>query len=83
MARKIAVDYLNKHQAKEVYCLLAYAIGINKPIEAVVLIDGKEEKVKGYNLLPNGIIEFLQLSIPQYEQTASYGHFGNSFNWDK
>ena len=83
MARKIAVDYLKNRKAKEIYCLLAYAIGINKPIEAVVLIDGKEEKVKGYNLLPNGIIEFLQLSKPQYEQTASYGHFGNSFNWDK
>lgn len=82
MARKIAVDYLKKYQAKEVYCKLAYAIGLPEPIEAVVVIDGKERKVKGYNLTPKGIIDFLNLNMPQFELTARYGHFGNSFMWD-
>jgi S-adenosylmethionine synthetase len=83
MARKIAVDHLKKYKAKEVYCQLAYAIGVAEPVEAVVAIDGKEEKVKGYDLTPKGIIEFLNLNKPQFEVTAQYGHFGNSFTWDK
>jgi S-adenosylmethionine synthetase len=83
MARKIAVDYLNKRGAKEAFCQLAYAIGIAEPVEAVVLIDGKEEPVRGYDLTPKGIIDFLQLRRPQFEETARYGHFGNSFPWDK
>lgn len=82
MARKIAVDYLRKHTAKEVYCQLAYAIGVAEPVEAIVLIDGKEESVKGYDLTPKGIIECLDLRNPQFEQTAQYGHFGNAFKWD-
>lgn len=82
MARKIAVDYLNKHHASEVYCQLAYAIGVAEPVEATVTIDGRAEKVKGYNLTPKGIIEFLQLRRPQFAKTAQYGHFGNGFFWD-
>lgn len=82
MARKIAVDYLKKHKAKEVFCHLAYAIGEAKPLEATVTIDGVQHEVKGYNLTPNGIIEYLNLRKPQYEPTARYGHFGNDFTWD-
>ena len=83
MARRIAVDYLRKHKAKEVFCYLAYAIGVAEPVEAALKVDGKYIDVKGYDLTPNGIIEFLDLRKPQYEATASYGHFGNGFTWDK
>lgn len=83
MARRIAVDYLKKRNSKEVSCYLAYAIGVAEPVEATVVIDGKSENVEGYNLTPKGIIEFLDLKKPQYEQTARYGHFGNDFAWDK
>jgi S-adenosylmethionine synthetase len=83
MARKIAVDYLKKHRAKETFCQLAYAIGVDEPVEATIRIDNKTETVKGYDLTPKGIIEFLNLYRPQYEPTARYGHFGNSFLWDK
>jgi len=83
MARRIAVDYLKKHKAKEATCYLAYAIGIAEPVEATVLIDGKQRVVSGYDLTPKGIIDFLDLLKPQYEPTARYGHFGNSFTWDK
>lgn len=83
MARRIAVDYLQKHKAKEVFCHLAYAIGEAQPLEATVTVDGVQHVVEGYDLSPAGIIKHLDLRKPQYEQTASYGHFGHEFAWDK
>ena len=83
MARRIAVDYLKKHKAKEVYSYLAYAIGKAEPLQATVIVDGEEMQIKGYDLTPKGIIDFLDLRKPQYEETARYGHFGNGFRWDK
>lgn len=83
MARKIARDYLKQRGAKEVFCHLAYAIGYDQPLEATVTIDGVQEKVKGYDLTPQGIVKLLDLKKPQYEQTARYGHFGHSsFSWE-
>jgi len=83
MARKIAIDYLSARNASEVFVNLAYAIGYSQPLEATVCIDGAQEVVVGYDLSPNGIIDFLQLKKPQYEETAQYGHFGhNGFSWD-
>ncbi len=77
MARKIALDYLKKRKAQEVYCHLAYAIGYDQPLEATVTIDGIQELVSGYDLSPKGIIATLDLKRPIYEQTARYGHFGH------
>lgn len=82
MARRIAVDYLKDRKAHEVYCYLAYAIGVAEPVEATVIVDGVQEEVKGYDLTPRGIIDFLDLRKPQFEETARYGHFGNGFTWD-
>jgi S-adenosylmethionine synthetase len=83
MARKIAVDYLQKYNAKEVFVTLAYAIGYAQPLQATATVDGVEKLVKGYDLTPRGIIEFLDLKRPLYEQTARYGHFGHRENkWD-
>ena len=82
VARKIAVDYLRKRNASEVFVRLAYAIGYDQPLEATVIIDGVQEVAEGYDLTPNGIIETLQLKRPIYEQTARYGHFGHSFDWE-
>ncbi len=82
-ARRIAVDYLKKHKAKEVFCYLAYAIGYAQPLEATVIVDGKAQLVEGYDLTPKGIIKLLDLKKPQYEATAQWGHFGHSdFNWE-
>ena len=83
MARKIAVDYLRKRQAREVLVRLAYAIGHDKPLEKTVIIDGKAEEIEGYDLTPNGIIKFLDLKRPIYAKTAEYGHYGEGFDWDK
>lgn len=82
MARRIAVDYLRRFQAAEVYVSLAYAIGYDQPLEATAIVDGVEKQVEGYDLSPRGIIAALNLATPQFEQTARYGHFGNGFSWD-
>ena len=83
-ARKIAVDYLKKENAKEAHVYLAYAIGHDQPLEATVIVDGREERVTGYDLSPNGIITLLDLKRPVYEATARWGHFGHSeFAWEK
>lgn len=84
IARKIAIDYLKKHKAKEVYCYLAYAIGYNQPVEATVVVDGASSIVEGYDLSPAGIIKTLDLQKPIYEKTARYGHFGHvDFPWEQ
>ena len=83
MARKIAVDYLRERKAHEVLVRLAYAIGKAEPLEQTVIIDGKPEEIKGYDLTPRGIIKFLDLKRPIYEETAKYGHYGEGFDWDK
>lgn len=82
MARRIAVDYLRQRQAGQVYCYLAYAIGVAEPVEATVVIDGQQEPVAGYDLTPRGIIDRLELTKPQFEATARWGHFGHGFKWD-
>ena len=84
MARKIALDYLRKREASEVFTRLAYAIGYDQPLEASIIIDGKQEAVVGYDLSPRGIIKQLDLTKPQFEATARYGHFGHGeFSWEK
>lgn len=81
MARRIAVDLLKKYKAKEVYTKLAYAIGKRDPVMAVAIIDGKEEKIKSYDLSPEGIYKFLKLDKVKFTQTSNGGHFGRNFEW--
>lgn len=76
MARKIAVDYLRHFQAEEVFVRLAYAIGWSQPVEATVVVDGTEQRIKGYDLSPNGIAEILQLRRPIYEDLSTNAHYG-------
>jgi len=82
MARRIAVDLIQKYKADEVLVKLAYAIGKKEPVMALVFIDGKEISIpKKYDLSPQGIIKFLKLERPLYAQTAVWGHFGRGFIW--
>jgi len=82
MARRIAVDLIQKYKADEVLVKLAYAIGKKEPVMALVFIDGKEISIpKKYDLSPQGIIKFLKLKRPIYAQTAVWGHFGREFIW--
>lgn len=81
MARRIAVDMLEKHGADDVFVKLAYAIGYPQALMAVAYINGKPEKITSYDTSPNGIREFLNLDKPQYQKTAEWGHFGRGFTW--
>lgn len=75
IARRIAIDYLKKHNASEVYVYLAYAIGYPYPVEATVDIDGVQQQIEGYDLTPESIIQALSLRTPDFEARARYGHF--------
>jgi S-adenosylmethionine synthetase len=82
MARRIAVDYLEKNlEAKVVLVKLAYAIGHPEALMAVAIVDGIPQEVEGYDLTPNGIKSFLGLEAPIYADTAAWGHFGRGFAW--
>ncbi len=81
MARRIAVELLEKYGAKEVQTKLAYAIGKNEPVMAVAVIDGKEESINGYDLSPRGLREYLKLDQVKFKETCTWGHFGRTFEW--
>jgi S-adenosylmethionine synthetase len=82
MARRVAVDILEQNsEAQEVFVQLAYAIGYDEPLQSTAVIDGKETKIQGYDLSPQGIIEFLSLRRPIFADTAQFGHMGAGFTW--
>jgi len=82
MARRVAVDILEQNpEAQEVFVQLAYAIGYDEPLQATAVIDGKETKIQGYDLSPQGIIEFLSLRRPIFGESATFGHMGAGFSW--
>ena len=82
MARRIAIDLIQKYKADEVLVKLAYAIGKKEPVMALAFIDGKEIPIpKKYDLSPQGIIQFLKLKRPIFAKTAVWGHFGRGFIW--
>jgi S-adenosylmethionine synthetase len=82
MARRIAVDLLKKHNAKEVYTKLAYVIGKSEPVMAVSIIDGVEREIVGYDLTPKGIYKHLKLDEVKFKDTCNWGHFGRGFSWE-
>ncbi len=81
MARHVAVDLLKKHKAQVVKTRLAYAIGIPKTLMAQAVVDGEVLPIQGYDLTPQGIINFLGLDKPIYKETARFGHMGRGFPW--
>lgn len=82
MARRIAVDYLKKYEARKVYTKLAYAIGKAEPVMSIAIVDGREIQIEGYDLTPRGIRVLLNLEGVKYTETCCWGHFGRDFNWD-
>jgi S-adenosylmethionine synthetase len=83
MARKIAIDYLKKHDFKEVIVKIAYSIGVAEPVMATVFCDNVAHQIEGYDLTPRGIIKALNLKQPIYQATAEWGAFGQEFTWEK
>ncbi len=94
-ARYIAKNIVASGLAKKCLVQLAYAIGVAKPVSAMVdtygtgkISDEKLEKIveEIFPLKPADIIKQLNLERPIYEQTAAYGHFGRSdlkLPWEK
>ena len=89
-ARQIAVQMLKKNKCDRCIVQLAYAIGVAMPVMATAIcLWDRDEKMEllnlpiTYDLEPLQIIQDLGLRKPIFEKTAEWGHFGNSFNWDK
>jgi S-adenosylmethionine synthetase len=82
MGRRIAVDILEERpEVQEVMVQLAYAIGYDQPLQATAIVDGEHEFIKGYDLSPKGIIDFLELRKPIFGDSAAFGHMGARFTW--
>ena len=82
MGRRIAVDILEQRpEVNEVIVQLAYAIGYDQPLQATAIVDGEHEFIKGYDLSPKGIIDFLELRKPIFGESAAFGHMGAGFSW--
>ena len=95
MARYITKNLVAAGLADRMQLQLAYAIGVAEPVsmrvetygtgklsnaEFVKLIEDK------FDLTPKGMITALDLRVPRYKQTASYGHFGRDeeeFTWER
>ncbi len=94
-ARYIAKNVVASGLAKKCLVQLAYAIGVAKPVSAMVdtygtgkISDQRLESIieQIFPLKPADIIKELNLERPIYEQTAAYGHFGRTdvkFPWEK
>ena len=94
-ARYIAKNIVASGLAKKCLVQLAYAIGVAKPVSAMVdtygtgkIADDRLEQIveQIFPLKPADIIKQLNLERPIYEQTAAYGHFGRTdvkFPWER
>ena len=87
MARHIAKNIVAAGAAERCEVQLAYAIGVAEPVSVMVDTFGtglvEEEKLVAlvreiFPLTPRGIIDYLRLRRPIYEQTAAFGHFGRT-----
>ena len=62
----------------------AKRVSENINIEHKIKLKAVEEKIKeNFDLSPAGIKKFLSLDKPIYQHTASYGHFGRTFDKEK
>ncbi len=93
MLRHIAKNIVANGYAKKCEIQVAYAIGMKEPLSICVNTFGtgtktEEELVelinKKFDLIPDGIIKYLDLKEPIYTKTTNYGHFGKSdLSWEK
>ncbi len=89
-ARYLAKNIVHAALAERATIQLSYAIGIPEPVSVRVMTPDKtydrilSEVVREIvDLSPRGIIEHFDLLRPIYEATASGGHFGREFPWEK
>jgi S-adenosylmethionine synthetase len=94
MARHVAKNLVAAGIAERVEVQLAYAIGVVEPVSVRVdsfrtgeISDRRMEALvrECFPLSSGGIIDYLDLRRPIYQQTAAYGHFGRNekdFPWE-
>lgn len=92
-ARYMAKNIVAAGLATKCLVQLAYAIGVAKPVSAMIdtygtgtVPDSRLQEVveKIFPFKPADIIKVLDLERPIYEPTAAYGHFGRpEFPWEK
>jgi S-adenosylmethionine synthetase len=95
MARYTAKNVVASGLADRCEVVLAYAIGVARPLSVTVntygtgkLPDDKITEIVNelFDFRPAAIIENLKLRRPIYRQTAAYGHFGRAdldLTWEK
>ncbi|WP_155671569.1 methionine adenosyltransferase [Ornithinibacillus caprae] len=86
-ARYVAKNIVAAGLAETCEIQLSYAIGVSEPISISVETFGSEKVSQeqllraireNFDLTPSGIIEMLDLRLPQFKQVAAYGHFGRT-----
>ncbi len=94
MARHIAKNLVAADLAVRAEVQLAYAIGVAEPVSVMINTFGTGKRQESelaslvrehFPLTPRGIIEYLDLRRPIYQQTAAFGHFGRTepdFTWE-
>ena len=92
--RWVAKNVVAAGLADKVEVQVAYAIGKARPVGLYVETFGtnkidelliQKAISEVFDLRPKAIIEELQLLLPIYSKTATYGHFGrelNEFTWE-
>ena len=93
MLRHIAKNIVANGYAKKCEIQVSYAIGVKEPISIFVNTFGtgtkEDEKIENmikekFDLIPNGIIDYLKLKEPIYSKATNYGHFGkDGLTWEE
>ena len=93
MLRFIAKNIVANGYAKKCEIQVSYAIGMKEPLSICVNTFGTGTKTdeeivelikQKFDLTPDGIINYLNLKEPIYEETTNYGHFGKeNLPWEK
>lgn len=82
MCRYAAKNIVASGLAKKCLVSVAYAIGQAEPVMIQAINENGEDisdvVKKNFDFTPKSIRETLQLTSPLFQQTASYGHFGNA-----
>ena len=91
-ARYIAKNIVASGIADELTIQLSYAIGVAKPV-SIHVYGFNLKKTEGeiiscikdvFNPTPYNIVTKLNLKTPIFQNTATYGHFGNEeYSWEK
>ncbi len=94
MARHVAKNIVAAGLADRCEVQLAYAIGVSEPVSILVDTEGTgrvdDDRIcqavrEFFPLSPRGIIDYLDLRRPIFQQTAFGGHFGRlepGFTWE-